>query len=229
MKRLLLLSLLGLAACSPHKTVPTATEASSAAATTAAVSNDFNCNAPVGPRDSAKALMAKYGADAAIGMINGAEGMQVKGLILYGNDPKRRLEITYWDDAMEHVSSVAPGAAAKAWTGPDGLHLGSTVAEVTAANGKPFDISGFDWDYGGYVTDLRGGALASLPGGCSLQLRFDHPDFNGTMPDGISGDGVTVSSDDKRITAYQPVVTEIAVGWPLPDGVKPSADDGGGD
>ena len=223
---------LGVAACSPHKTAsPQAATSSGAPAPAVAVAapTTFDCASPVGPNDSAKALMAKYGADAEIGTIEGAEGMQVKGLILYGKDPARRLEITFWDDAMEHVSSVAPGSAAKAWIGPAGLHIGSPVADAQAANGKAFSISGFGWDYGGYATDLKGGKLASLAGGCALQLRFDNNTDGAVMPDGISGDGVTLSSDDKRVKTYAPTVSEIAVGWPLPDGVKPSADDGGGD
>ncbi|MEI9906086.1 MAG: hypothetical protein WDN06_20890 [Asticcacaulis sp.] len=104
-----------------------------------------------------------------------------------------RLEVTFWDDAMEHVSSVAPGNAATAWTGPAGLHLGSTVADVQTANGKAFSVAGFGWDYGGYVTDLKGGSLTGLPGGCTLQLRFDNVKGQ-APPDGISGDGVTLSS-----------------------------------
>ena len=234
MKRILLLGACfsTLAACSQHKdTAPTSAAKSerwvtSSSAAPAPVVNSFDCNGPVGPSDSAKALLAKYGADAALGDIAGAEGMTTKGLILYGKDPTRRLEITYWDDAMEHVSSVAAGEAAKGWTGPRGLHIGSSVADAEAANGKPFSIAGFGWDYGGYATDLKGGKLSGLPGGCSLQLRFDSGDV---VPDGISGDGVTVASNDPRVKKYAPTVSEIAVGWPLPDGVKPSADDGGGD
>lgn len=221
--------LAALTACSP-KLAAQAPVSSGAAPEIAAapVVNSFDCNGPVGPKDTAKGLLAKYGADAALGDIAGAEGMTTKGLILYGKDPSRRLEVSFWDDAMEHVSEVSPGDKATAWTGPAGLHLGSSVADAEAANGKAFSIAGFGWDYGGYATDLKNGKLAALSGGCSLQLRFDN--VNGDAPpDGISGDGVTVSSDDARIKKYAPVVTEIAVGWPLPEGVKPSADDGGGD
>ncbi len=235
MKRsLLLLGLLGVAACSPHKPAAPPADVSGTAPETAAASvapvvdNTLDCASPIAETDSAKALLARYGADAQIGDIAGAEGMTAKGVILYGKDPSRRLEIMFWDDAMEHVSSVAAGDKASAWLAPGGLHVGSPVADVEAANGKPFSIAGFGWDYGGYATDLKSGKLTGLKGGCSLQLRFDNPD-GAAVPDGLSGDGVTVSSSDPRLKRYKSVLTELAVGWPLPAGVKPSADDGGGD
>ena len=231
MKRSLLTGLVLLAACSPHKPAAPVADASSAtpvAAAAAPVVNTLDCTSPITETESAKALLAKYGADAEIGDIAGAEGMTMKGVILYGKDPSRRLEISFWDDAMEHVSSVSAGDKATGWTGPGGLHINSPIADAQAANGKAFSLAGFGWDYGGYATDLKGGKLTGLAGGCSLQLRFDNANGD-TIPDGISGDGVTLSSDDPRVRKYAPTVSELAVGWPLPPGVKPSADDGGGD
>lgn len=225
--------LLALGACSPKPAGPaTSSSAAPTPASVAAVAtpiiNTLDCNSPIGETESAKALLAKYGKDAVIGELNGAEGATYKGLILYGNDPSRRLKISFWDDAMEHVSSVSLGEKATAWTGPGGLHLGSSVAEVEAANGKAFSIAGFGWDYGGFATDLKAGKLTGLKGGCSLQLRFDLVGSD-QFPDGVTGDGVTLSSGDARFKTFKPVLTELAVGWPLPDGVKPSADDAGGD
>ena len=226
MKRLLLLSLLGLAACSPHKPAAPAADASSAAPVAAPVVHTLDCTRPVPMRTPATQVAKTYGAAASAGDLDGPEGTKFKGVTLNPGSKTERLDLSWWDDAQSVVSMVRAREDGKAWTGPGGIHVGSTLAEVEAANGKPFSISGFGWDYGGYVTDLKGGALASLPGGCSLQLRFDSGEV---VPDGISGDGVTVASDDPRVRKYAPVVTEMAIGWPLPDGVKPSADDGGGD
>src|SRR5215475_8277814 len=47
----------------------------------------------------------------------------------------------------------------------------------TKMNAKPFKLSGFDWDYGGRVTDWRGGVLGKpQPGGCNLGIEFVHPE-----------------------------------------------------
>ncbi len=124
-------------------------------------------------------------------------------------------EVVYWDAAMEHVSTVRPGSKATV-AGPEGIRLGNTVTDVEAANGTGFDLSGFGWDYGGYVRDWRGGKLAAA-GDCVLGVRFT--DAQGEAPAGMSGDGVTVKSEGIR--SWNPQVSEISVGWPLPAGVTP--------
>lgn len=232
-------ALLGLAACSPR--TGSEGEASSAAASGAAgnanapgdkvvnlggtqviLSRDnlLDCTTPVDKATTYKSLVARFKTDAQLGNIPGAEGTEVKGVILFDRLKSRHLDITFWDDAMEHVSMVSPGEGAVAWTGPQGVHVGSTLKYIEGVNGKPFTITGFGWDYGGYVADFKGGRLDHLTGGCKLMLRFDRD--TAEMPEGISGDGVTVSSDDPRVQKFAPLVTEMSVGWALPFGVKPS-------
>ncbi len=233
--------MLSLVACSPK--TGSEGEASSASASGAAVGanapaaataeaakilakagkdNLLDCETPVDKNSTYKSLVARFKNDAQLGNIPGAEGTVAKGVILFDRLKSRHLDITFWDDAMEHVSIVSPGDGAVAWTGPQGVHVGSTLKYIEGVNGKPFTITGFGWDYGGYVADFKGGRLDHLPGGCKLMLRFDRD--NAEMPEGISGDGVTVSSDDPRVQKFAPVVTEMSVGWALPFGVKPSAD-----
>ncbi len=227
-------ALLGLAACSPHSQTPTASEDASvtvsdapapapsqttAAQPVVAPGTLLSCAGPIDPKATAKSLLAAYGKDAQLGTIPGAEGMESKALLLYDAIPAKKLAVTFWDDSMQHISGVSPMGTA--WTGPSGIHVGSTLAYIQQVNGKPFSISGFGWDYGGYAVDFKGGALDKLPGGCTISLRFDGPD-NIVMPDGINGDGVTLSSDDPRLKKWSPAVSELSLGWPLPDGVKPS-------
>ncbi len=225
-------ALLGLAACSPHTETPAASEEASvavsdapapaapaAAAKPSPTETLLSCAGPINPKATAKSLLAAYGKDAQLGTIPGAEGMESKALLLYDAIPAKKLAVTFWDDSMQHISGVNPMGTA--WTGPSGIHVGSTLAYIQQVNGKPFSISGFGWDYGGYAVDFKGGALDKLPGGCTISLRFDGPD-NIVMPDGINGDGVTLSSDDPRLKKWAPAVSELSLGWPLPDGVKPS-------
>jgi len=48
-----------------------------------------------------------------------------------------------------------------------------TLEDVETLNGKPFKLRNFDGDYGGTVTDWRGGAMEHIPGGCRVSLRFE--------------------------------------------------------
>jgi len=48
-----------------------------------------------------------------------------------------------------------------------------TLEDVETLNGKPFKLRNFDGDYGGTVTDWRGGAMEHIPGGCRVSLEFE--------------------------------------------------------
>lgn len=230
MKRLLLMPLFVLAACSPKHDKPSAPVAAAqasqvaeaSAVAVAAAGQVLDCAMPAGPRTTAKEFAMRYGARAVAGDLPGPEGTTFRGVTLNGDSATDRLEINWWDKAQTAVSMVRVRDSGTGWTGPGGLRVGATLAQVEAANGKPFKISGFGWDYGGYVVDFGGGKLDKLPGGCSLSLRFDNPDFNGEIPGGISGDGAQVLSSDAKVRAYAPVVTEMSVGWALPAGMTPA-------
>jgi hypothetical protein len=93
-----------------------------------------------------------------------------------------------------------------------GISIGSSVADVQKANGNPFLVSGFEWDYGGFVTNWKGGMLGSpLQGGCTVTIRFGR---KAGAPRSLSGDGVKVASDNAALVKWAPVVTEIAVNFP---------------
>lgn len=203
-------------ACSP-KPSP---QSESASALSAVTGDRIDCATPVGPNTTADELKSGYGKDLVFGDVGGPEGTQLMGAILYPDDPKRRIDVVWWDEARTVVSTVRTRGENSRVTGPLGVHIGTPLAQVEATNGKPFQISGFGWDYGGYG-DFTGGKLGSLDGGCHISLRFDNVDGKGVAADGIMGE-VQVQSDDPRVRAYAPVVTEISVGWALPQGVKPA-------
>src|SRR6185312_7869023 len=106
----------------------------------------FDCNGPITPRMSAAAILAQFGKDARRETLRGAQGAPARAVVLYPDDPSRRLEIAFWDDAQTAVESVTAGPGGAAWTGPLGLHAGSSLAEVVAANGREIVLSGFGWD-----------------------------------------------------------------------------------
>ena len=211
-----------LVACSPQKKAADAPQASASssvvpvAAAPMAV-DTLSCTGPVKQGDTAKSLMAAYGKDATLGIIPGAEGMEEKGLILFDKDPKHRLEVLFGDEAMTQVSLVMARGTSTAWKGPEGLHLGSKIGDIELANGRPFSVGGFDWDYGGYVSDLKGGRLAEIPGGCMFGLRMGFAEGNtNPVPDSLSGER-TLESTDPVLKKAGPVVQEMTVGWPVPE------------
>jgi len=185
----------------------------------------FDCTGPVTQTTPAAAILTRFGRDARRGDVMGADGRPVRGVILYPDDPARRLEIAFWDDAQTAMSSVTADARATAWTGPLGLHAGSTLAEVIAVNGHNFSLSGFDWHYGGYITSFWNGKLLKLDGGCAAQIRLGLP-ADAKLPKAIVGER-DLNSTLADVKAAGPRIDRLSIGWPLPAGVK--ASDRGGE
>ena len=169
------------------------------------------CSYPVRRGDTAGSLRARYGEDARIETLGGPEGMDFQGLALWPDSPSRRLEVIFErEDASGDVTGL------RLWDKTEwrvaGLQLGDPLASVREANGGPFKLWGFSWDYGGYVNDLLDGRLASLPGGCHLSVRLDIPE-NVVVPLEILGEG-SISSEDARVRKAGPRVTELTLGFP---------------
>lgn len=45
------------------------------------------------------------------------------------------------------------------WEVEGGVRIGATLREIEQLNGRPFELYGFGWDYGGTVADWKGGKL----------------------------------------------------------------------
>src|SRR5262249_22624252 len=75
-------------------------------------------------------------------------------------------------------------------------------------------LSGFDWDYGGRVTDWRGGVLGKpQPGGCSLAVEFVHPeDATEENLTKVSGDREFLS-DNADMRAVEPYVAVVILSY----------------
>ena len=210
MNRLMMsgMMVLAVAACSP-KPVETPDAASASAAAPAVIGNVLSCVGPVGKKDTAASLKVRYKDQAAVETVPGPEGTELKAVVLFGKEPAKRLEVLFWDEAMTKISDVRLADDASSWT-VEGLRTGSTLSDVETRNGKAFKLSGFGWDYGGYVTDFMGGRLSSLEGGCVISVRLD---ATGNTDPTVSGDTQLMSSD-KAVVAAQPKVTQLSIGWP---------------
>jgi hypothetical protein len=183
--------------------------------------------------DTLDSLRARLGTDnVRPDTLPGAEGETMSGWTLYPDDPTRRLAV-YLDDTGAKPLMLLAGEGATAWSRADGVRIGLSTLELAQLNGGPFGFMGFDWDYGGVVTDWRGGRLA--PDGASAgPVTLCPPDTADGAPleDYPIGDS-EFGSDDPRILMNPARVCEFGVNIdpPEPDGddgtATPATDPGG--
>jgi hypothetical protein len=146
------------------------------------------------------------------GAVAGPDGTSLNASILYGSDPKRRLEVLWQNEAARSDVSLIVITGQSQWSAPKGLRLGLALAALEKLNGKPFKLSGFDQPDGGSALDWQDGALATLPGGCKVGIRLA-PDRKAS-PDALAAAaGKEFLSNDAAIRAAKPVIAEIVLGY----------------
>jgi hypothetical protein len=147
-----------------------------------------------------------------LGEVAGAGGSTLNASVLYPKDPKRRLEVLWQNEAAHSGISLIAITGQSQVRAPKGLRLGLALPALEKINGKPFKLSGFDQPDGSAALDWQGGALASLPGGCDVGIKFK-PDSKAT-PDALAAAaGKDFLSSDAAIRAVKPVVGEIILGY----------------
>jgi hypothetical protein len=182
-----------------------------AASAYAPPTRQLTCALPVKKGDTAASLKQRFGVQAKAMKIHAAEGEMVSGMALWPNDPARRIDVFFEDTPRKRVETIRLTDPRSRWR-IGGLGVGSRLDAVLRANGRPVQIGGFGWDYGGGV-DPRGGKLAKWPGGCRIGLVMDVGRDVANVPDGISGDGLVLRADDPRLKAARPEVTKIFISW----------------
>ena len=97
----------------------------------------------------------------------GPEGEEFLGTTLYKGTADA-LEVIYADTQrtkpktitiMPQTGNEAGNPTPTRWRTTNGLGIGTTLNELEKRNGKPFQVWGFDWDYGGTVSNWQGGKL----------------------------------------------------------------------
>ncbi|HRD80201.1 MAG TPA: hypothetical protein PLL53_05540 [Saprospiraceae bacterium] len=157
---------------------------------------------------SREEVLAAYGDSARVEEIYLAEGMTGEGVVIFPDNPRNRMEV-YWDSEIDPVRPVLIRISGEGtdWKTTQGITVGTPIAEVEKANGKPFLLSGFDWDYGGRTTNWNQGKLNN-----NLGLQFGY-NAEGETLEGISGD-VELSSDMPALTPAGVVVTGLELSFP---------------
>lgn len=159
------------------------------------------------------AVLSAYGDQAKADSIYLAEGMIDDGVVIYPDEPKKTVYV-YWDKEIDakrpaFIRIIGDSTGATEWRSPDGLTLGTTLAEVERMNGKPFKLTGFGWDYGGRVTDWQGGQLAGKglsfvfqPAGATDEKFLGDViiDSNDSL---LAGDSVSVVTIEMRFLARE--------------------------
>ncbi|MFG1374009.1 hypothetical protein V5F32_17665 [Xanthobacter oligotrophicus] len=132
----------------------------------------FQCAGPFAPNTTAINIAADFGqANVVTGNVISPDGSTSPGLVVLPNDPALSLEIA-WKDAIDMVSPRRVAfTESTAWS-VNGIAIGSTLADLEKANGKPFRVQGFGGNGGGVVADWRGGRLGNLGGGCTLGVQL---------------------------------------------------------
>src|SRR2546429_8399983 len=137
----------------------------------------IKCEGSFGRNASHASLVKAFGNNNVVYRdIEGAQDKKTKASILYPADPKARLELIWQDERTRRRPTLIRAKDQSAWAAANGIRIGTALAEIEKMNGKPFKLSGFDWDHGG-----RGPGRAARPrarpppGRRRLQPRFSAP------------------------------------------------------
>ena len=181
----------------------------------AAAPRVIKCEGPFGRNASHGDLVKAFGSSNVVYQdIDGAGGETIKASVLYPNDAKAKLEII-WGDEKARRRPMIRAKDQSGWASANGIRIGMALEEIEKMNGKPFKLSGFDWDDGGRVRDWQGGALAKpLPGGCIVSVEFVHaedaPEANLSK---VTGEGEFLS-DGADMRAVEPYVAVVTISYP---------------
>lgn len=133
------------------------------------------------------------------------EGEFVKGTVVYPNSNNEVL--IYWqNEDFENIRQIVISKPGSDWHVGGSIHIGTSIEEVMKVNGRPFEMAGFDWDYGGTSLNWQGGNLHS-----SITLVFDYSGEVSIYPF-LVGDKA-VASDNSSLLKLKPSVQKIVVSF----------------
>ncbi len=170
----------------------------------------LTCTGPFARSMSHASLVKAFGANnIAVQSVGTGEGETDKASVIFPRDKARRIEVLWRDDKRRRNPAEIRLGVASAWQTAQGIRRGTPLAEVETLNGKPFKLYGFGFDYGGTVTDWKGGTLARQDGGCLLILRFMMRENADNAA--IYGEERSFNSDDAGMRTAAPIVDAVSL------------------
>jgi len=175
-----------------------------------------SCSGVYGAGTSEALVIETFGAENVVtGPVNGPEGSTYTATTVFPDDPQRTMVFSWFDEEKRVGASIIRLSPSQ--IGPAGVRIGMTAAEVEAANGEPFTLSGFWWDYGGSA-GFDSGKLSGVEGDCYVNLRFAPPE---EVPDAIdltpiSGD-IEVPSSEGLLEILDVRVEQVNLGYASED------------
>ncbi|MBA4851131.1 hypothetical protein [Emticicia sp. BO119] len=153
--------------------------------------------------------------------VYGAEGMFSIGTILYKGTPNEAHIV--WKDTLNfknpeyvEVGFAEPGKESQVqWFVTNGVKVGTKLTELEQINGKPFNFSGFGWDYGGSVVDWNGGKLmnADSTSYLAIILAYDYENQAlNPVADKLLGDN-SFTSKDPNAQRLNPFVSHFIISF----------------
>lgn len=168
----------------------------------------------LGQTTSEKDLIGYFGAkNVKRQKVNLVEGETADGTVIYPNDAKRRASFVWKNAKVRNApETIFVIDKPSLWHLPNGITTGTTLIELEKMNGKPFKMSGFDWDYGGNVLSWNGGKLETLlksrSGKVSATVQLVPTSQH--YPDELVGDREILSSN-KNMRKLNPSVGTVNI------------------
>ena len=166
---------------------------------------------PIGPSVSRSSLVELLGPDQVVAYdVPIGEGESRPGTLVFPDSPAE-VEVLWHSPRQRCPETVIVRGAGTTWSTERGVKVSAPLQMVAAENGGPFMLVGFEWDYGGTVTDWLGGELEGLA--LRFRLPADASDrLAASEMRGLTGD-VDLRSDDPRLLQVAPEVHELGLRW----------------
>lgn len=173
------------------------------------------CDWPIGVFENARTLLRRFGRQARMADIARGGGETERGVVLYANDPRRRIEVLFWDNTDYSPKSVRFSGAGAPWT-VWGIRIGDSMESVRRRNGRAFTLQQFGSDQGGTLESPQGGRLEPDEErlDCRPAMVFS-PSADVPTPKSLVGDG-DLSSDHPDMASAKARVAVLGIEFPPP-------------
>ncbi len=157
---------------------------------------------PILATDSEQSIIDRLGSEQVQrGEFMVGEGEMLEVTYVFPGTEKELILLWTAEDFI-HLREVRVTKAASPWKTEEGLAIGSSLKEVEKINGKPFLMSGFQWDYAGSTMSWNLGNIDA-----DLVVTFAEPN---RVHRSLLGDH-EIRSDDERLRRANPKIQMMRV------------------